>query len=248
MEDQKPKGFFDGNPKMIFVFGLVTGVALTSLLGGSLQLPSFAASNNGKDVVRTFDNNGNTGSDTGSTAGTEPSGTLSPVTGDEHIRGGDLADAKVVLVEYSDFECPFCERHHPSMLQALDDFGDDVAWVYRHFPLSFHPEARPSALASECAAEQGEFWEYGDTLFENQAQLGDDYYVELAGDLGLNVSQFTDCYESEKYADAVDEDYSSGVSAGVSGTPATFVNGQMVSGAVPYETLKGIIEAEIAAN
>lgn len=239
---EKPKGFFDGNPKMLFVFGLVTGIAITSLLGGGIELPRAGSANANSDVVRTFDTGD---ADTGDT-GSAPSGVLAPVTGDEHIIG-DLENAKVVLVEYSDFECPFCERHHPSMQQAVEDFGDDVAWVMRHFPLSFHPQAEPAALASECAADQGAFWEFGDTLFANQGLLSDDYYVEVAGDLGLNVSQFEDCYESAEFKSAVSEDYASGAAAGVQGTPATFVNGQLVSGAVPYETLAGIIQAEIDA-
>lgn len=243
MENNQNKGFFDGNPKMLFVFGLVTGIALTSLLGGGIELPSLNAK--ASNTVRTFDTRTNTGT---TVTRTEPSGELAPITGDEHIIGGDLDKAKVVLVEYSDFECPFCAKHHPSMQQLLDTFGDDVALVYRHFPLSFHPEAEPAALASECAAEQGAFWEYGDTLVENQDKLGDDYYVELAGDLGLNVNKFTDCYESEKYADAVDEDYQSGITAGVKGTPATFINGQLVSGAVPYETLEEIVQSIIDAE
>ena len=235
----KGKGFFDGNPTMIFVFGLVTGIALMAILGGGINLPSFdsagTARGSNDKVVADF------GDDTGSPVGAQPSAQLAPVTADEHIRG-DINKAKVVLVEYSDFECPFCERHHPTVQQALDEFGDDVAWVYRHFPLSFHPEARPSALASECAAEQGKFWEYGDELFANQSKLGDAYYEELAGDLGLDVGQFNDCYESEKYADIVDADQASGAAAGVSGTPATFVNGVLVSGAVPYATLQDAIE------
>lgn len=243
MSENNQKGFFDGNPKMLFVFGLVTGVALTSLLGGGINLPKINAAGNGSDVVRTFDT-GDTGTNTGNT-GSGTAGTLAPVTGDEHIKGGDLASAKVVLVEYSDFECPFCERHHPSMQQLLDDYGDDVVWVYRHFPLSFHPEARPAALAAECAAEQDKFWEYGDELFANQDKLGDDYFLELAGDLGLNKNQFSDCYESEKYSDKIDEQYAGGVAAGVTGTPATFINGQLVSGAVPYATLSEIVESII---
>ncbi len=243
MEGQnKGQGFFDGNPKMIFVFGLVSGIALTALFGGGITLPSFdtagAARGTNDKVVADFG-----GEDTGN--GAQPSAQLAPVTADEHIRG-DITKAKVVLVEYSDFECPFCERHHPSMQQALDEYGDDVAWVYRHFPLSFHPQAYPSALASECAAEQGKFWEYGDELFANQALLGDDYYLELAGDLGLNVGQFTDCYETEKYADIIDADQASGALAGVNGTPATFVNGVLVSGAVPYSTLQDAIEEALA--
>ena len=238
----KGQGFFDGNPKMIFVFGLVTGIAVTAIFGGGINLPTLNAAGGarGSDdrVVADF-NDTNTG-------GTAPAAAeLAPVTADEHIRG-DITKAKVVLVEYSDFECPFCSRHHPSMVQAMEEYGDDIAWVYRHFPLSFHPQARPSALASECAAEQGKFWEYADELFANQDQLGDAYYTQLAGELGLNTGEFTECYESERYADIVDADQATGATAGVSGTPATFVNGVLVSGAVPYSTLQSAIEDMMA--
>ncbi|MBI1908120.1 DsbA family protein [Candidatus Uhrbacteria bacterium] len=181
--------------------------------------------------------------DSGST-GTATAKTLAPVTDEDHVRG-DIEKAKVVVVEYSDYECPFCGRHHPTMLDIMDKYGDDVAWVYRHFPLSFHPEAKPAALAAECAGEQDKFWEYTDELFANQDSLSDDYYGELADELGLNRSQFDDCVESEKYASKISEDTSSGRAAGVSGTPATFVNGQLVSGAVPLETFVDLIDAEL---
>ncbi|MCH8049206.1 thioredoxin domain-containing protein [Patescibacteria group bacterium] len=237
-ETREPKGFFEGNPKMIFIFGLVSGIVVTVLFSGGIDLPKIGSPNPTSDVVRTFE------ADDGGNSGVQRV-ELAPVTGDEHIRG-DLEKAKVVLVEYSDFECPFCSRHHPTMKSLLDEFGDDVAWVYRHFPLtSIHPQAQPAALATECAAEQEKFWEFADAMFENKGGLGDDLYTQVAGDIGLDVDQFTECYESEKYADAVAEDVASGSAAGVSGTPATFVNGQLVSGAVPYDTLKAIVEAEI---
>lgn len=234
-DSQNKPGFFDGNPKMIFVFGLVTGIALTSLFGNGITLPSFGGKNT-DTTVRQFD--------TGTTLPTDtaPAGELAPVTDKDHVLG-DLKKAKVVLVEYSDFECPFCARHHPTMKQAVADFGDDVAWVYRHFPLSFHPQAVPSALASECAAEQGKFWEYGDKLFENQAALNDTVYAQIAKDLKLNTTKFNDCYTSKKYLDKVNEDMATGRTAGVTGTPATFVNGMLVSGAVPYETLRDAISS-----
>ncbi len=241
---EEKKSFFDGGPKMIFVFGIVTGVAVTSLLGGSFSLPEFG-SGGSEGVVRTFD-----AADTNDDP-VEPEDeigsvkTLAPVTADEHIRG-DIENAKVVLVEYSDFECPFCSRHHPTMEDIMTEFGDDVAWVYRHFPLSFHAEAEPSAIASECAAEQGAFWEYADELFDNQDELGDEYYLELAGDLALDVSAFTECYETEATADAVNEDRVSGAASGANGTPATFINGTLVSGAVPYDTLAQIVEEALA--
>lgn len=232
---KEDKGFFDGNPKMIFVFGLMTGIAIFAIFGGGVNLPELNANNGGSKVVGQVD-------PTGGNAAAPSAGVLAPITEDDHIRG-DINKAKVVMVEYSDFECPFCGRHHPSMLSAMDDFGDDVAWVYRHFPLSFHPEAVPSALASECAGEQGKFWEFADVMFENQTGLNDDLYMDTAKDLKLKMSQFEDCYESAKYQDKVDSDMAGGSTAGVSGTPATFINGQLVSGAVPYATLKDAISS-----
>ncbi|MDP2631226.1 MAG: DsbA family protein [Candidatus Uhrbacteria bacterium] len=240
--NEPKRGFFDGNPKMLFAFGLVTGVALTSILGGSISLPSFA-SGDGNSVVRSFDTADT--ADTGDSADTGSVAVLAPITADEHIRG-DIQNAKVVLVEYSDFECPFCGRHHPTMLDIMDNYGDDVAWVYRHFPLSFHAEAEPAALASECAAEQDKFWEFADVMFENQDELSDELYLTVAGDIGLDVSAFTECYESNAYSASIEEDLASGQLAGVRGTPATFVNGIMVSGAVPYDTLIDIIDQALA--
>ncbi len=232
-------GFFDGNPKMIFVFGLVAGIALT-YLGGDLfsaGAGNARANGSGNDVAVVDDSDD---------ADTATKKTLAAVTEDDHIRG-DLDKAKVVLVEYSDYECPFCARHHPTMQALAAKYGDDVAWVYRHFPLtSIHPDAYPAALAAECADEQGKFWEFTDGLVENQASLGDEYYAELAGDLGLNVTKFTDCFETEKYKSVVDADMATGRAAGVSGTPATFVNGQMISGAVDQATFEELIDAAIA--
>ncbi len=167
------------------------------------------------------------------------------VTADDHLRGA--ADAPVTIVEYSDFECPYCGRFHPSLQRLMDEYDGRVNWVYRHFPLSFHPQARPAALASECAAEQGKFWEFADGLFENQTRLGSALFGELADDLGLNRSKFDDCLSSQKYADRVDTDLQEGQAAGVTGTPGSFIVGadgtpRLVPGAVPYEQLKAMIE------
>ena len=243
-QSQTTKGFFDGNPKMLFVFGLVSGIALT------LVLNNFA----GVAIAAPGANNGGAGNNnvavtnptpTPSTGGTAPAGQLAAATNEDHVRG-DLKKAEVVIIEYSDFECPFCARHHPTMLQVMEEYGDKVAWVYRHFPLSFHPEAKPAALASECAAEQGKFWEYADELVLNQATLSTDFYGTLAGELGLNQNKFDDCFESGKYQAVVDAQTASGAAAGVNGTPATFINGQMISGAVPFASLKTVIDAELA--
>lgn len=242
MENQLPssRGFFDGNPKMLFAFGLVSGIALTLVLGNLTGVAYGAprANNQGTDTVVT-------NTPTTVPSGTKTAGQLKAPTADDHVRG-DLKKAEVVIVEYSDFECPFCERHHPTLLQAMEEYGDKIAWVYRHFPLSFHPEAEPSANASECADEQGKFWEYSDALFANQDKLAASYYPQLAGELGLNMNKFNECFNAKKYQSVIDNDQASGATAGVTGTPATFINGQMVSGAVPYSTIKQLIDAELA--
>ena len=239
MNDQlqpSSRSFFDGNPKMLFAFGLVTGIALTLIVSNFSGIAIAAPGSGGNNVVAT--------NPTGDSAGTAPTAQLAAVTDEDHVRG-DLKKADVIIVEYSDFECPFCSRHHPTMLQIAEEYGDKVAWVYRHFPLSFHPEATPAALASECASEQGKFWEYADELFANQTLLSADYYGQLAGELGLNQNKFDECLSSKKYQAVVDAQTSSGAAAGVNGTPATFINGQLVSGAVPFASLKTIIDAEL---
>jgi protein-disulfide isomerase len=171
-----------------------------------------------------------------------PSGDLPEVTDEDHVRG-NLDKAKVVLVEYSDFECPFCGRHHPTMEAISEKYGDDVAWVWRHFPLTnIHPQAIPAAEASECANEQGKFWEMSDELILNQTNLNRDTYDRIAGNLGLNTGDFADCLDSGKYKSLISKQQAGGAAAGVTGTPATFVNGSLVSGAVPLAQFESIID------
>ena len=173
-------------------------------------------------------------------------GPLKPVADSDHIIGAK--NAKVTLVEYSDFQCPFCQRHLPSVKQALADFPNDVRLVFRHYPLSFHPEAQKAAEASECAAKIGgndAFWKMHDELFASQATLSRSVYTELAKKLGLNTGNFDKCLDSGEMASRVTSDLNEGTSAGVEGTPATFVNGRLVSGAIPYSELKSAIEAAL---
>jgi len=164
------------------------------------------------------------------------------ITKDDHVRGD--FNAPITLVEFSDFECPFCGRHYPTMNKILNDYKGKVRLVYKHFPLGFHPNARKAAEASECAGEQGKFWEYHDKIFENQSSgLSIEKFKQWAKDLGLNSNKFNDCLDSGKYAQKVQADYQEGSQKGVNGTPATFVNGQLVSGALPYESFKQIIDS-----
>ena len=181
----------------------------------------------------------------------QPSGEirLAAVTDDDWIRGNKKAPISVV--EFSDTECPFCKRFHPTMQRLVDEYPDDINWVYRHFPLdSLHQKARREAEATECAGEQGKFWEYLDRLFEvtpSNDGLQDSQLPQIATDVGLNVKKFEACLESGKYAPNVAEDLADAQAAGGNGTPySVVVVGDQtipVSGAVPFEQLKTIIDS-----
>jgi protein-disulfide isomerase len=131
----------------------------------------------------------------------------------------------------------------------LDEYGNDISWIYKHFPLdNIHPQARPAAEASECVWEQkgnDGFWEFTDAMFDNQSRLGDAFFEEVAQEIGVNLPQFQNCVSERKYQDKVEQDYQQGLQAGVTGTPGSFVNGIPVKGAVPYEQLKSIIDSQL---
>jgi len=163
------------------------------------------------------------------------------ITKTDHIRGNP--DASITLVEFSDFECPFCERQYQTLKQLLKEYPRKIRLVYRHFPLEFHQFAQKAAEASECASEQDSFWEYHDKLFENQTDYSVENFKKWAGGLGLKTSQFNNCLDTDKYASKVQADAQEGAQKGVNGTPATFVNGQLISGALPYNTFKEAIDS-----
>jgi protein-disulfide isomerase len=168
----------------------------------------------------------------------------------DHIRGNP--NAAISVIEYSDYECPFCARHHPTMQQLVDDYGDDVNWVYRHYPLGFHDNAQIAAEAAECANELGgndAFWSYSDVLFEKGvAGKTREDFITFATDLNLETSKFTECLDSGKYTQHVKDDMASGAAAGVSGTPGNIVynnntkEANLVSGAQPVSAFKAIID------
>lgn len=165
----------------------------------------------------------------------------------DHIRGNNKA--KVTIVEYSDFECPFCQRFHPTMKQVLADYGDDVRWVYRHFPLeTIHPNARRMSVASECAAEQGKFWEYTDAVYENMVQAKtQEGLLQIAKDVGVGNSKFESCLTSNKYDSDVQSDIRAASAAGCTGTPCSIVvgpNGETtpINGAFPLERVKAVVD------
>lgn len=156
------------------------------------------------------------------------------------------ADAPVTIVEFSDFECGFCARVVPTLNRVVEQYGDKVRVVYRQFPLtSIHANAQKAAEASLCAHDQGKFWEMHDLMFENQGRLAVPQLEELARRLGLDGERFDECLSSDRHAEAVRKDVREGTVAGVSGTPAMFVNGRFVSGAVPFEQLAQMVDEEL---
>jgi len=157
-------------------------------------------------------------------------------------------NAKVTIVEFSDFECPFCGRAHDTVEQVMQQYGGKVRLVFRHYPLPFHPHAQKSAEASMCANAQGKFWEYHDTLFKNQRELEPTKLKEYAKQLGLDEKKFSDCFEKAEFEKLVKTDADAGSEVGVSGTPAFFINGIMLSGAQPIEEFKKIIDQELAGS
>ena len=155
------------------------------------------------------------------------------------------ASAPIELIEFSDFQCPYCQRAHPTVKQVLDTYGSRIRLVYRNYPLPNHPNARPAAEAAQCANEQGKFWQYHDRLFANPGKLGDADLKQGAAELGLDAGRFNACVDSHKYKSVVDADIKDGNAAGVSGTPAFFINGRVLTGAQPFEAFKRIIDEEL---
>jgi len=188
---------------------------------------------------------------------------IAPITNKDHILGNPKA--KILIVEYSDTECPFCKQFHVTMKQIMDTFGKDgsVAWVYRHFPLykgtetqpPLHPQAGKQAEATECAAELGgndKFWAYLNRIYEitpsNNGLAGSKLY-DIATEVGLNKADFQTCVESGRYANKISADYDAAIAAGARGTPFTVIldtrTGTAVpieGGAVPYLTLKAMVQ------
>lgn len=174
---------------------------------------------------------------------------VSPVTERDHVYGS--RDADVFLIEYSDYQCPFCTRFHETVMQVLEKNNGRVAWVYRHLPLeSIHPEARPAAIASECIAEQkGDegFFSFTNAVFEEGVTLSRDTYLTLAGKVGVDTGAFEACLDSGKYNAVVDEHMANAQDIGGTGTPFNVLltkNGDVIkfSGAQPIERVDAFVQ------
>jgi protein-disulfide isomerase len=158
------------------------------------------------------------------------------------------ADAPVVIVEFSDFQCPFCSRAEPIVKQVLEKYKGKVKFVYRDFPLSFHSFAAKASEAAQCANEQGKFWEFHDALYADQSKLAVPDMEATAVRLGLNAEKFNSCMDSGKFAAEVSKDIADATKAGVNSTPSFFINGVAVVGAQGPESFNDIIDQELAKS
>ncbi|MFA4819100.1 MAG: DsbA family protein [Patescibacteria group bacterium] len=155
-------------------------------------------------------------------------------------------DAPVTIVEFADFQCPFCREAAPILRTLRTKYADGVRFIYRDFPIAdVHPEAIAAAEAARCANQQGKFWEYHDQLFEQQDNLGATLYTSLAQSLKLDMDKFKSCLNGHLTLAGIKKDYEAGLAAGVIGTPTFFVNGYPVSGALPLAVWDQIITAAL---
>jgi len=154
-------------------------------------------------------------------------------------------DAPVQIVMFSDFQCPFCSRVETTIKQVRDLYGDKVAVTFRDYPLSFHQNAEKAAEAANCANKQGKYWEFHDSLFANQAQLSVPDLKKKAEDMKLDTAAFNQCLDSGEMKAEIDADTKEGSTYGVTGTPASFVNGRFLSGAQPFDAFKKVIDDEL---
>lgn len=234
------------SPKRAFIGGIVVGVLVLCTIGFFILLgvvlkgggTSTAPLALGPDLA---------GAAAGGGQPPQPAaGPLKEVSKDEHIRGSK--DAKVTIVEYSDFECPFCARFHETMNEVLTK-NKDVRWVFRHFPLSFHPTAQPTAEASECVTELGgndAFWKFADAAFAKGGAHSTSDIENYARTAGVDAGKFKKCVESGKFKSKVNQQQQEGQSAGVQGTPGNFVVGpngtRELPGAVPASSVQAAID------
>ena len=179
---------------------------------------------------------------------TKPKMQVAVEAGNAPFTGGEKAP--VTIVEFSDFQCPFCSRAAETVNDVKKKYGNKVKIAFRHFPLPMHKDARPAAEASLCVNEQGtsKFWKFHDILFKNQDKLDSANLEKHAKDAGADSKKFTECMQAKKYAQAVQADMEYGEKIGVKSTPTFFVNGQIISGAVPVESFSELIDDELAAK
>ncbi len=157
-------------------------------------------------------------------------------------------DAPVKIIEFADYECPYCQKIYPDLKKLQTDFKGQVAFAFKDYPLPMHKHAEKAAEASRCAAEQGKYWEYHDVLFEKNAGLDPPQLKDYAQKLGLDSAKFDACLDSGSQAAAIKLDKQEGEDLGLTGTPTLFINGHFFSGTTPYATLHDMVAQEIAQH
>jgi len=181
-----------------------------------------------------------------------------PVNDSDPVRyGGSAKDAplpdqcagdacEITVIEYSDFQCPFCRKGQATAKQLLNKYRGRIRWIVRDAPLPFHDRAKPAAIAAFCAKVQGKYWQMHDALYKSQSDLSDEALRRLAASQGLNMEKFADCLAHPQVAeDHIKANLSSGAALGVSGTPTYFVNGHRLTGALPFGEFKRVIESSL---
>ncbi len=246
---EKKQGLLDMlNAKQAFIAGIVGGLLVLCTIGFFILLGAFVGKDSKAEVyVPPVVND---------PADNAPSAAVSvnPVNNDDHIRGDN--QAKISIIEFSDYECPFCNRFHDTMKQVLSAYPDDVKWVYRHFPLdSLHINARSLANAAECAADQDKFWEFSDDVFTTYGN-GGSYtkadFATIAKKVGVkNISKFSTCVDNNEHAEDVTADQEDGQNAGAQGTPYSIIigpNGEkaVINGAQPFAAVQAAVEKMLA--
>jgi protein-disulfide isomerase len=164
--------------------------------------------------------------------------------GDAPVRGPE--SAKVTIIEWADFQCPFCVRVDPTLDQIAKEYGDKVRLAFKHLPLSMHNKARAAHQASEAAHRQGKFWEMHDRIFANPKDLSEETYLRYAREIGLDIDKYKSDFSSTSVRKVIDDDLAKARELDVSGTPSFFINGRFLSGAQPYDAFARVIDEELA--
>ena len=251
---QNPPNFWQGSAKSMFLMGLFLGLAIAAIAGLILVLSmvmsgkAIAAGANKAVVTAPVNAADNTNTNT------PPAQPVKEVSATDHVRGGK--NAKITLIEYSDFECPYCKRFIDTLDSALKDFPNDVRLVFRHYPLPFHQNAELDAETSECVAKVGgeaAFWKFHDKIFADTQSTGtsftEDQLMAMVKGLGVNDTAVKKCVDGGDMKAKVQADLASGNDSGVQGTPALFINGKQDGrGAIPYTMLKPLLTAAGAAK
>ena len=246
----KRSHFYGGLIPIAFILGIAVGFVFWGRAGSSAPAPAAAANPAPVGPVSAANQaEANTAAQPPSASGEEePIPRFDIPVDDDPILGPD--DAPITIIEFSDYECPYCRKFHVETFnQLIEAYPDQVRFVYRDFPLStIHSNAIAASEAANCAHEQGVFWEYHDLLFSMQQGLSKDAYLAYAEQLNLDMTEFESCIDSRRYEDEVASDYDFAARLGIRSTPTFFINGLPLVGAQPFEVFKQVIDKELAGE